>query len=45
VPNSDGAGIVDQTGRGVSERWLGKRVWLYNGQCFVELFLRNRDAL
>src|SRR3984893_6072819 len=32
VTNSDGAGIVDQVGDGVSERWLGKRVWLYNGQ-------------
>ncbi len=32
VPNSDGAGIVDQVGKGVSQKWLGKRVWLYNGQ-------------
>src|SRR6202035_5420259 len=32
VTNSDGAGVVDQVGAGVSERWLGKRVWLYNGQ-------------
>jgi NADPH2:quinone reductase len=32
VPNSDGAGIVDQTGPGVPSSWLGKRVWLYNGQ-------------
>jgi NADPH2:quinone reductase len=32
VTNSDGAGVVDQVGSGVSERWLGKRVWLYNGQ-------------
>ncbi len=32
VPNSDGAGIVDQVGPGVPDRWLGKRVWLYNGQ-------------
>lgn len=32
IPNSDGAGIVDQAGRGVDEEWLGKRVWLYNGQ-------------
>ncbi len=32
VPNSDGAGIVDQVGPGVSQSWLGKRVWLYNGQ-------------
>jgi NADPH2:quinone reductase len=32
VPNSDGAGIIDQTGPGIPARWLGKRVWLYNGQ-------------
>ena len=32
VTNSDGAGVIDQVGRGVPERWLGKRVWLYNGQ-------------
>ncbi|HXO00857.1 MAG TPA: alcohol dehydrogenase catalytic domain-containing protein, partial [Stellaceae bacterium] len=32
VTNSDGAGVVDQVGRGVPQRWLGKRVWLYNGQ-------------
>src|SRR6201981_4260459 len=32
VTNSDGAGVVDQVGPGVPKRWLGKRVWLYNGQ-------------
>ena len=32
VPNSDGAGVVDKVGPGVPEHWLGKRVWLYNGQ-------------
>ena len=32
VTNSDGAGVVDQVGPLVPERWLGKRVWLYNGQ-------------
>jgi NADPH2:quinone reductase len=32
VSNSDGAGVIDQVGPGVPERWLGKRVWLYNGQ-------------
>lgn len=32
IPNSDGAGIVDQVGDGVSEDLLGKRVWLFNGQ-------------
>lgn len=29
---SDGAGVVDHVGRMVAETWLGKRVWLYNGQ-------------
>jgi NADPH2:quinone reductase len=32
IPNSDGAGIVDAIGEGVSPDWLGKRAWLYNGQ-------------
>jgi NADPH2:quinone reductase len=32
IPNSDGAGIVDQVGDGVPREWLGRRVWLYNGQ-------------
>ena len=32
VPNSDGAGVVDQVGPGVDKSWLGRRVWLYNGQ-------------
>lgn len=34
IPNSDGAGSIDQVGAGVPETWLGKRVWLYNGQRF-----------
>jgi len=32
VPNSDGAGIVATVGPGVAAHWVGKRVWLYNGQ-------------
>lgn len=32
VPNSDGAGTVDAVGEAVSAEWLGKRVWLHNGQ-------------
>lgn len=32
IPNSDGAGVVDAVGDGVDSAWLGKRVWLYNGQ-------------
>jgi len=32
VPNSDGSGVVDEIGAGVDAAWLGRRVWLYNGQ-------------
>ena len=32
IPNSDGAGVIDKVGDGVSPRWVGRRVWLYNGQ-------------
>src|SRR4030088_3539714 len=32
IPNSDGAGIVDQVGDGVTRLKLGQRVWLFNGQ-------------
>jgi len=32
IPNSDGAGVVDEIGEGVAADWLGRRVWLYNGQ-------------
>jgi NADPH:quinone reductase len=32
IPNSDGAGIVDQTGDGVTRFHVGDRVWLFNGQ-------------
>src|SRR6266545_1022837 len=32
IPNSDGAGVVDQIGDGGPREWLGRRVWLYNGQ-------------
>ena len=32
IPNSDGAGVVDKVGPDVSPRWVGQRVWLYNGQ-------------
>src|SRR6267143_318166 len=32
IPNSDGAGIVDQVGDGVTRLGLGQRVWLFNGQ-------------
>lgn len=32
TPNSDGAGVVEAVGPGVSSAWVGKRVWFYNGQ-------------
>jgi NADPH2:quinone reductase len=32
IPNSDGAGIVDQVGNGVTRLRVGQRVWLFNGQ-------------
>ncbi len=32
IPNSDGAGVVDQVGAGVDPAWVGRRIWLYNGQ-------------
>ena len=32
IPNSDGAGIVDQLGAGVTRLSVGQRVWLFNGQ-------------
>jgi NADPH2:quinone reductase len=32
IPNSDGAGIVDQVGAGVTRLKAGMRVWLFNGQ-------------
>jgi NADPH2:quinone reductase len=32
IPNSDGAGIIDQVGDGVTRLRVGERVWLYNGQ-------------
>jgi NADPH2:quinone reductase len=32
IPNSDGAGIIDQVGEGVARLSVGQRVWLFNGQ-------------
>ena len=32
IPNSDGAGVVDQVGAGVTRLNVGQRVWLFNGQ-------------
>jgi NADPH2:quinone reductase len=32
IPNSDGAGVIESIGKGVDQRRLGERVWIYNGQ-------------
>ncbi len=32
IPNSDGAGVVQAVGAGVDAAWIGRRIWLYNGQ-------------
>jgi NADPH:quinone reductase len=32
IPQSDGAGIIDQVGDGVSKSRVGERVWVWNGQ-------------
>src|SRR5882724_1653482 len=32
IPNSDGAGVIDQLGDGVARLHTGQRVWLFNGQ-------------
>jgi NADPH:quinone reductase len=32
IPDSDGAGVIDQVGSGVTRLKAGQRVWLFNGQ-------------
>lgn len=32
IPQSDGAGVIDQVGDGVSKSLIGERVWIWNGQ-------------
>jgi len=32
VPQSDGAGVIDQVGDGIAKSRLGERVWVWNGQ-------------
>lgn len=32
IPDSDGAGVIDQAGAGVNPRRVGERVWTFNGQ-------------
>jgi NADPH2:quinone reductase len=32
IPHSDGAGVIEAVGEGVSAQWIGQRVWTINGQ-------------
>jgi NADPH2:quinone reductase len=32
IPQSDGAGVIDQAGDGVAKSRIGERVWVWNGQ-------------
>lgn len=32
IPHSDGAGLIDAVGEGVSQSRIGERVWVWNGQ-------------
>jgi NADPH:quinone reductase len=34
IPHSDGAGTVDRVGSGVSQEWVGRRVWCYGAQSY-----------
>lgn len=34
IPHSDGAGIIDALGEGVSREWLGRRVWCFGAQSY-----------
>ena len=34
IPHSDGAGVIDVVGDGVSQEWTGRRVWCYGAQSY-----------
>jgi NADPH:quinone reductase len=34
IPHSDGAGVIDRTGEGVSPEWVGRSVWCYGAQSY-----------
>jgi NADPH2:quinone reductase len=34
IPHSDGAGTIDVVGEGVSQEWIGRRVWCYGAQTY-----------
>ena len=34
IPHSDGAGRIDQVGKGVSAEWVGRSVWCHGAQSY-----------
>jgi NADPH:quinone reductase len=34
IPHSDGSGTVDAVGEGISQEWIGRRVWCYGAQSY-----------
>jgi NADPH2:quinone reductase len=34
IPHSDGAGTIDRVGPGVSQEWIGQRVWCFGAQSY-----------
>jgi NADPH:quinone reductase len=34
IPHSDGAGVIDAVGEGVSQDWMGRRVWCHGAQTY-----------
>jgi len=34
IPHSDGAGVIDAVGEGVSKEWTGRRAWCYGAQSY-----------
>jgi NADPH2:quinone reductase len=32
IPHSDGAGVIDAVGKDIGTGWVGRRVWIFNGQ-------------
>jgi len=34
IPHSDGAGTIDAVGEGISQEWIGQRVWCYGAQSY-----------
>jgi len=34
IPHSDGVGTVDLVGEGISQDWIGRRVWCYGAQSY-----------